>query len=271
MKKDRVENLKDAKRSAEPEADDKRQRSTIQFPYNDLDDAVEIAKAIHDNAGTDCTVDQLAAYLKVSMTSGAFRVRMANASTFGITENERGSLRLTDLGRRIADSSQEATARSDAFLHVPLYAKVYEHFKGYTLPGAAALEKYMADVGVAKKQTDKARQAMMRSAKQAGFFAHGEDRLVRPAGPGTKPLDGKIDDKNKSGDRGKGGNGSGGGGNDITLADLDPIILGLLRRIPKAGTVWPKEVRSQWLDLLEGSFQLIYKESSDKGSASDGG
>jgi hypothetical protein len=71
---------------------------------------------------------------------------------------------------------------------VPLYLSVYENFKGYTLPGAAAIEKYMRDVGVSSKQTDKARQVFLRSARQANFFEHGEDRLVRPAapsGPGT--------------------------------------------------------------------------------------
>jgi hypothetical protein len=40
---------------------DMRQRSTIQFTYNDLNDAVKIAKAVHANAGVQCTIDQLAA------------------------------------------------------------------------------------------------------------------------------------------------------------------------------------------------------------------
>jgi hypothetical protein len=61
-------------------------------------------------------------------------------------------------------------------------------YKGFTLPGPAALEKFMREVGVSSKQTGKARQAFMRSARPAGFFAHGEDRLVRPADPGTKPI-----------------------------------------------------------------------------------
>jgi hypothetical protein len=81
--------------------------------------------------------DQLAAYLKQSMTSGAFRLRVSAAATFCLTENERGKVKLTTLGRRIADPAQEASARADAFLTVPLYLSVYENFKGYTLPGAA--------------------------------------------------------------------------------------------------------------------------------------
>lgn len=169
-----------------------------------------------------------------------------------MTENERGEIRLTDLGRRIADASQEAAARVEAFLAVPLYLSVYEHFKGYTLPGAAALEKYMPDVGVSSKQTDKARQAFMRSAKSAGFFAHGEDRLVRPAGPGTKPIEPpKNDPKGDDGRR----NGAGSGGGDPPA--IDPIIQGLLSRLPKSGDAWPEADRKLWLGLLEGSFKLI--------------
>jgi hypothetical protein len=71
---------------------------------------------------------------------------------------------------------------------VALYARIFDNYNGFALPGPAALEKFMREVGVSGKQTGKARQAFMRSARQAGFFAHGEDRLVRPADPGTKPI-----------------------------------------------------------------------------------
>src|SRR4051812_41576788 len=83
-------------------------------------------------------------------------------------------------------------ARVDAFLHVPLYRRIFEHHDGYTLPGAGPLERFMREAGVSPKQTGKARQAFMRSARQAGFFAHGEDRLVRPSfpnAPGTRPVE----------------------------------------------------------------------------------
>ena len=41
---------------------------------------------------------------------------------------------------------------------------------------------------------------------------------------------------------------------------IDPIIAGLLKRLPKSGEVWPEAERKLWLQLLEGSFKLIYKE-----------
>jgi DNA modification methylase len=41
---------------------------------------------------------------------------------------------------------------------------------------------------------------------------------------------------------------------------IDPIIAGLLKRLPKSGEVWPEADRKLWLELLAGSFKLIYKD-----------
>jgi hypothetical protein len=52
----------------------------------------------------------------------------------------------------------------------------------------------------------------------------------------------------------------------LLLADdppiIDPIIEGLLKRLPKSGDVWPEAERKLWLQLLEGSFKLIYKDKT---------
>jgi hypothetical protein len=42
--------------------------------------------------------------------------------------------------------------------------------------------------------------------------------------------------------------------------EIDPIIRGLLVRLPKSGDVWPDAGRKLLLQLLEGSFKLIYKD-----------
>jgi hypothetical protein len=88
-----------------PKKTAKRERSTIEFPYNDLDNAVGIAKGIERAGGTACALDQLAAVLSVTV-SGPFRQRVANAKTFGFIDTERGGqVRLTELGRAVADPS----------------------------------------------------------------------------------------------------------------------------------------------------------------------
>ena len=53
----------------------------------------------------------------------------------------------------------------------------------------------------------------------------------------------------------------GGGGSGDEPPRIDPIIQGLLARLPKSGDVWPEADRKLWLQLLEGSFKLIYKDA----------
>ena len=43
----------------------------------------------------------------------------------------------------------------------------------------------------------------------------------------------------------------------------DPIINGLLARLPKSGEVWPDAERKLWLGILENAFKLIYKDKPD--------
>jgi hypothetical protein len=101
-----------------------------------------------------------------------------------------------------------------------------------------------------------ARQVFERSAEQAGFFAHGKNRLVMPAIAVTDKVDvgeqAEVEDQS-------GGNGGGGSGKQ---PPIDPIIQVLLARLPKSGDAWPEGERKLWLQLLEGSFKLIYKDKA---------
>jgi hypothetical protein len=36
-----------------------------------------------------------------------------------------------------------------------------------------------------------------------------------------------------------------------------------LKRLPKSGDLWPEADRKLWLQLLEGSFKLIYKDEKE--------
>lgn len=161
--------------------EDKNERSTIAFPYLGLDAAEEVAKAIWNRASSrSCPADELAAEMGQNI-SGAFRQKTSAARVFGLVDKDgRSAFKLTELGRRMVQPGGERAGRVDAFLSVPLYAKLYENHKGRLLPPAKALESEMLGLGVSSKQTDRARQAFERSARQAGFFDAGENRLVKP-------------------------------------------------------------------------------------------
>lgn len=231
-----------------------RDRSTIDFPYMDLDTAVEVAKAIYERAGLGaCTVDELTAQMKTT-ASGTFRMKTAAAKLFELVEKEgRFQFRLSSLGIRIVQAETEKEARAEAFLNVPLYKAMYEKYRGHYLPSATAREQEMKALGVPPKQTDKARLAFERSARQAGYFNETEDRLVQPRfdrEPPTKtPKDanGEVDDgetlkevKEKAGSR-------------------HPFIEGLLKTLPEPESDWSATDQAKWLQTAASIFGLIYK------------
>jgi hypothetical protein len=255
----------------DPSGKQERERSTIDFPYTSLEDGIAVAKAVHKLGGNQCRLDSLAAELgHDTVNSGGFRQKLSTAHTFGFTSLSQGIVTLSSLGVRIVDPEQQKAARVEAFLKVPLYNAIYEQFKNGTLPPSQGLETAMVSLGVATKQTAKARQAFQKSAKEAGFFAYGTTKLVYPALGGAavppkvkEPEEHTPDPKGKSGNGGDGGDGK----------KRHPFIEGLLETLPTAvlgekKIEWSLQGRQEWLQTAAGIFNLIYVASAeDKGGA----
>jgi len=237
----------------EGEEDQKREQSTIAFPYMDLDDAISIARGIHETTGASpCQHDQLAAAVQQSMNSSGYRMRVSAARLFGLVESDRGGgLRLTALGQMIVDAARAREAKVKAFLAVPLYNKLHEHYRGKVLPPTAALTREITLLGVAQKQSDRARQTFERSAGTAGFFEMGRDRLVMLGGisASERPAGEEKPKENDSKDTGGG----------TTPPTRHPFIEGLLRTLPEPETEWPATARAKWLQTAANIFDLIYK------------
>lgn len=225
----------------------KREQSQIVFPYSDLKEGVAVAQAIWEKvAAAPCELPQLAAWMgHDSVTSGAFRGKVNAARIFGLVETGQNVVKLTALGRRIVDPQKSAAAKVEAFLTVPLYRSIYDRYAGSLLPNNVGLEKEMAELGVAAKQADKARQAFQRSATEAGFFHQGQNKLVKPAVAATSDDDQRRDDRDGSGPEGP-------------KPPMHPFIEGLVKTLPEAGTVWPDSGQEQWLTAAKAIFKLIY-------------
>lgn len=250
----------------EPLAEDgkKYERSTIQFPYGDLDDAVVVAKTLHRESGGHARIDQLVAWLgHKALDSGGFRTKLATARVFGLIETTREHASLTPLGQRVIDPEQEAQARVEAFLAVPLYRVVFDRYRGRLLPPDVGLEREMVNLGVAPKQGEKARQAFQRSAAQAGFFGQGRDRLVLPAfasnGEATHPPAESDSAGARPVDRSRQPVRLGGGG-EPPGPGRHPLIDGLFTTLPPANSRWSQEKRKQWLQAAEAIFGLVYAD-----------
>jgi hypothetical protein len=240
------------------------ERSTIAFPYSDLETAMEVARALYARTGRGpCELDGLAASLNQTV-SGAFRLKTGAAKVFGLTDKEgRDAARLTPLGIRIVSPDEERAAKADAFLNVPLYSAVFDRYRGGLLPPAKALEREMVTLGVSPKVADRARQVFERSARQSGFFDSGENRLIRPkveqSAHATNAQD-PLPEKGRSDDvRGSEKSGSGGGGGDSADGKLHPFIEGLLKTLPETGSTWTIKDRAKWLKLAANAFDLIYE------------
>jgi hypothetical protein len=242
-----------------------REQSSIAFPYLDLDAAAEVADAVYQRSGHgSCDLDELAAEMG-QVISGSFRLKTGTAKVFDVIDKDgRSSVKLTELGKQITQPDTAKAAKVDAFLSVPLYAAVYEKYKGQRLPPMKALEREMQNLGVSSKQTDRARQAFERSARQAGFFEAGDDRLVRPKTDLiTVPQGSQDDSRDKQQRRAddedrlrreRERNRHGGDGNGPD----DPLIVGLVQRLPETTGKWDAEARAAWLRLAVSIFDVVY-------------
>lgn len=176
-----ADKLATEKPAAAVEPKSAREQGGIEFPYVSIDSATSVARVLLQLGAVPVERDQIAAQLGHTM-SGSFVNKMSAAKMFGLIEGPASSkYRLTQLGHAILDTSRSPAARAEAFLNVPLYRKIYDGFRNVQLPPRpGGIEQTMVEFGVPQKQKDKARRAFENSARQAGFFSHGKDRLVAP-------------------------------------------------------------------------------------------
>lgn len=242
--------------SSQPADDKKRFRSEIEFPYSDLDSAVELGKTIHEKAGSSCETEELAAWMGQTASGGTFRTRLGAARMFGLIETGQGRVTLTQLGRDVLDDSNAGrAARVTAFLNVELFRVMYDQYKANVLPPPPAIERQMEQLGVSPKQKERARQTFMKSAQYAGFIDASSGRFVKPG------IVAREEPQREKPEEGK-NRGNGNDGNEPP--DLHPFVQGLLKELPKAGGVWPEDQRKLWLDTAASIFKMIYKDDPMK-------
>lgn len=263
----------------------KRERSSIVFPYGHLEDAIKVANAVYQ-LGSTCDLDQLADKLgHQTVSSGGFILRVSTARVFGVVEKDGRTMRLTDLGQNIVQPLHEKQAKVEAFLQVPLYRRVFDEYRGKLLPPDSGLENFMKQVGVAAKQANKARQALQRSARTAGFFDLGSpDKLILPIGtsesgkavatstvteeeePRTvELLERQVQEmRTKIAELEEGGGSVGKGS----------LLEGALTTLPepKAGKyVWNYKDLDEWADNFRGLLKMVYRDEAATSSSNEPG
>ena len=242
-----------------------REQSTIAFPYNDLDTAIGLARAILNAGAVALTREQLAGQMNTTTSSGTFFNKLSATRMFGLITVSGGKVELTDLGFSVLDSdeSRQKKARAEAFLSVQLFRKVYDDFRGRQLPPRPfGLEQAFVKYGVSSNQKTTARLTFDKSAQQAGFFPNGTDRLIEPIIGGTltritSRTEAVVDTGSSDAD---------------TTAPLSvpsprategpklhPFVQGLIDALPAPESTWTIEGRAKWLQAAANNFDLMYK------------
>lgn len=250
----------DTVQQMQPAATEERGRSTVDFPYFDLDSGVEVARAVREIGFTSCDPASLAAKLSMAPDGGGFRMRLLASKTFGLLNYGRaagGAVELTEIGQLVASEESERRGRLDAFMAIPLYKALFERLKGQILPPGPAIERLMEQMGVAPKQKDKARQVFLRSAKQAGLFELSSDRMTMPPSLNTVPPAAPQALAQSPTPH----LGSNDGGN----TKLHPFIQGLIEKLPAPDSEWELSARAKWLVTAANIFDLMYKDNNDVG------
>ena len=227
----------------------KRFRSEIEFPYSDLESAVELAQTINDKAGSSADNEELAVWMGQTASGGTFRTRLGAAKMFGLIETGGGRATLTTLGRDVlTGSSKSHASRVTAFLNVELFKVMYDQFKGSALPPPPAIERQVTELGVSPKQKERARQTFMKSAQYAGFIDASTGRFVKP-GVAQEAVKEEKPPREKNG---------GGDGNGTDGLDLDPLLIELLKKIPETEKGWPAQQRLRWFKTFAMNVSQIY-------------
>lgn len=263
---------------ADPKVGKARARSGVSFPYWDLDSVIEVAKIMHERAGGVCDNVQLAALLGYSgIGNGSYRTRVSATKMFGVIEStDDGKLRVSDRGRRIVapvTPADEITAKLEAFLAIDLFKRVFDRYNGTTIPEKVGLRHLFAnEYHVVPDRIAPTVRIMLDSAQQAGLFdtLGNRSKMVMPLSVSTQamvtpPKPPPASDAATNAHHGGGGNGGDGGSGGGGGAEIDPALLGLLRRLPTIGTTLNSKRRKTVIDAFTAFVALVYPDDESGG------
>lgn len=246
----------------------KRTRSGTASPYFDLDTSIKVAETIHGIGGGSCTSDQLAAWLNYKSTrSGTYLTRIAAARQFGLIQTNGDRHSVTDRGMQIIAPvmpNDAVQAKVEAFLDIELFSKVFQKFRGTSLPPEAGLKNLFrtAEYAILPDRVDQAIRVLINSAEQAGFFAATGDRsrLIMPSNAASKPAEAvelkPAGSPTTPQERPK----SGGHVSVDHTSGVHSAIVGLLRELPAPGTPWPSAKKQRFLTAFQSTIDFIYPE-----------
>lgn len=260
--------IKAAKNSQDADVRAPMGRSGITSPYFDLAASIAVAQVIQQQGGGTSSPEQLAHWLGYKSTSsGTYATRTSAANKhFGLIDSSGDTFSLTERAKTILSPvmpEDAINAKVDAFLAVALFAKVYEQFRGTTLPPEVGLKNLFQNTyKVLPDRVAVAVRVFLNSADQAGFFSTSGDRskLIKPSGVHTSTphthshnkdaIPPKIDTPTQEKPKTSGGDGG--------AAGVDTAIIGLLRKLPAQGESWTAAEQKRFLTAFTHTVEFLY-------------
>lgn len=238
--------------------------SGVSYPYFDNDASLRVGEVVQNVAGGSAAPDFLAAKLGYKSTrSGTFLTRVSAARLFGYVATSNGNFVVTERGRAALSPvmpDDAINAKMDAFMGVPLFAKLYQDFNGRQLPPDVGLRNlFLNTYKIVPDRVDDALRVFQRSAEQCGFFQHGRDRLIKPSAgvslpqQASAPLPANNDPPPPPAERQRSGGGGGDSGGGIHSA-----VIGLLRELPKQDESWTERERDDFLAAFTALVKFIF-------------
>lgn len=154
----------------------------IDYPRASLRAALQLAEAVDSFAG-NCSI-QLAAEKLGKKVSGAFQAQISAAVKYGLIDSKAGKLTITSLYRsfKLAYTPEEsAQYLQNALLAPPLFASIYQKFKGQKLPITHFEKMLMREFEVPDDLASRVSSYFLDGAKLAGLL-NSENALI---GTGT--------------------------------------------------------------------------------------
>jgi hypothetical protein len=254
--------------STTEEKTDGSSRAWSTAPYFDLEASIKVADVIYNNGGGACTGDQLAMWLDYkTVRSGTFLTRVSAANKhFGLIGQQGDRFVVTERAQKILTPvmpDDAVTAKVEAFLSVPLFAKVYEQFRGTQIPKEVGLRNlFQSTYKLLPDRASSAVRIFLNSAEQAGLLTPDRSRLVKPVGVAATNNKPAAVEKKEEAQPGPIDRSKFYGGGEQALG-VHSAIIGLLRELPPSGTVWPEKKKKQFLDAFRATLDFIYQDEEN--------
>ncbi len=154
----------------------------IDYPRSSLQNSLELARAV-DSLGGDCNVETVAEKSGRKI-GGAFTALTSGAAKYGLVSTAKGRLSTTELFReyKLAYNASDAEqALKKAFLRVPVFARIFEKFRGNNLPTEIFDKLLIREFGVSDADASRVAGYFLDGAKISGLLK--DDKLVASADP----------------------------------------------------------------------------------------